>query len=81
MQDLSSMAMALVVLIVVLVVGGKILTTIQAQETSTVSAAYNVTNYGGAALGLFGSWFNILVIVTIATVVIGLLIGYFQRAV
>lgn len=88
LQDLSDMAISLVVLVVVLAVGSKILGTVYSNEpagvcfntNSSCNLVQNLTSLGGASLALFGSWFNILVIVIIAVVVIGLLMGYFQRA-
>lgn len=69
---LASAGLALVVLIFVLTIGADLTDTIEQQQTAG-SIAENVSLKGLQALDLFGDWFDIIILIVIAVLVIGLL--------
>ena len=76
--DLTDLAIGIVVLGIVVSIGATILLNVQA--TNTVNdAAYNLA--GDAALGLseYGNWFDIIVIVGVAAVILSLIFMAFGR--
>jgi hypothetical protein len=76
--DLTPVAMIILVAVIAISIGATVLTSIQG--TQTVDAAdYNITSAGLDALGTFGDFFPVIVIVAIAAVVIGL-VWYFGRS-
>lgn len=78
-SGLQGSALAVVVLIIIVAVGATVLAEVQGTQTVNDSD-YNVTDQGLEALLTYSDWFEILVIVLIATVVIGLLVRSFARA-
>lgn len=78
MMDLVVGVIALVILAVALVVGAKILSGVRdTQTTGTLDA--NLTDDALGALGQFGPWLPIIVLILIAGFVIGYLITRFTR--
>jgi len=75
LNDLSGIAITFVVLAVVLGIGGTILTSIQAGQT-TDGYAYNSTTDGLQALAELSGWQTTLAVIVVASVVIGV-IGFF----
>ena len=76
--DLTELAIGVVVLGIVVSIGATIL--INVRDTNTAgTAAYNVSNAAAVGLAQYGNWFNILVIVGIAAVVLSLIFLAFGR--
>ena len=76
--DLTELAIGIVVLGIVVSVGATVL--INVRDTNTAgTAAYNVSNSAAQGLATYGNWFNILVIVGIAAVVLSLIFMAFGR--
>jgi hypothetical protein len=76
--DLTELALGIVVLGVVVSVGATILIGVRDTNTSG-TAAYNVSNQAAIGLAEYGDWFNIIVIVGVASVIIGLIFMAFGR--
>ncbi len=77
-QDLIVAGLAIVVLSIVLGMGTIVLTEMNDTETVCGSAdAVAIMEYGIDSLSLFASWQTTIVIVIIAAVVLGILVGYF----
>ena len=77
-SSLKEAGIGIGILVIVIAVMAKVLTTVQ--DTNTVnSTAYNITDLGLSALDTFSDWFAVIVIVLIATVVIALLTFGFGR--
>lgn len=75
--DLSQMAISIVVLGIVASIGATVL--LGVRDTNTANdAAYNLSNDAALGLGEYGDWFNILVIVSVAAVIIGLIMMAFR---
>lgn len=72
LNSLPTVAIVFVVLIVTVAIGAFITNTIGDQLPAD-SVAANVTADGEAALETFSSWFAILIVVTVAAVILGLL--------
>jgi hypothetical protein len=72
LNSLPSVAIVFVVLIVTVAIGAFITSTIGGQLTED-STAQNVTIAGEEAFETFSSWFGILIVVTVAAVILGLL--------
>lgn len=78
-SGLQGSALAIVVLVITVAIGATVLS--EVRDTQTAAATdYNVTSAGLDALGTYGDWFEIIVIVIIAVVIIGLLVRSFARA-
>jgi len=77
MSDLQSAALGLVVLTVVFSIGAEILSQLGATQTPA-SASANITTQGLTALGSFGDWFGVIVVVVVAVVILALIM-LFQR--
>lgn len=76
MMDLVLASILLVVLVVAVSVGSQILD--QIQDTQTVnSTAYNVTGTGLTAMGDFADWFTTIVVIIVASFIIGFLLSRF----
>lgn len=71
-QALAGAGLALVVLIFVLTIGANLTQTVQDQYPSNTTV-YNISHNGLMALDLFGDWFDIIILIIIAVMVIGLL--------
>lgn len=76
--DLTELAIGIVVLGIVVSIGATILTNV-ASTNAAASTAYNVSMAAAAGLGTYGNWFNILVIVGIAAVILSLIFMAFGR--
>jgi hypothetical protein len=77
--NLTDLAIGIVVLGIVVSVGATIL--INVRDTNTAaSAAYNVSNAAAVGLGEYGNWFKIIVIVGVASVILGLIFMAFGRS-
>jgi hypothetical protein len=76
--DLTPVAMIILVAVIAISIGATVLTSIQGTQTVDASD-YNITQAGLEALGTFGDFFPVIVIVAIAAVVIGL-VWYFGRS-
>jgi len=74
--DLAPLAIAFMILTIVVGVSALILG--EMKNTTTDPDAQTIISKGVDAMGTFADWFGILVIVVIAAVVIGLVIGYFR---
>lgn len=72
LNSLPSVAIVFVVLIVTVAIGAFITNTIGDQLPED-SVAANVTAAGEGAFSTFSSWFSILIVVTVAAVILGLL--------
>lgn len=71
-------ALIIVTAIIGVSVGAQVLGQIQASQTAD-TAEYNITGKGLTALGQFGDWFSVVVIVVIAVIVIGLVMLLSRR--
>jgi hypothetical protein len=72
LNALPSVAIVFVVLIVTVAIGAFITNTI-GQQLTDGSTAQNVTVAGEEAFETFSSWFGILIVVSVAAVILGLL--------
>jgi hypothetical protein len=81
-QDLTPVAMIILVAVIAISIGATVLSnlgnTIDDLYGNT-STAYNISQAGLEALGTFGDFFPVIVIVAIAAIVIGL-VWYFGRS-
>ena len=76
--NMSELAISIVVLGIVVAVGATIL--INVRDTNTAgTTGYNVANAAAVGLGEYGNWFKILVIVGVASVILGLIFMAFGR--
>lgn len=76
--NLSDLAIAVVVLGIVVSVGATIM--VNVRDTNTASGtAYNLADKAATGLGEYGNWFKILVIVGVASVILGLIFMAFGR--
>ena len=71
-SNLKEAGVGIGILTIVVAIMSRVLDTIQTTNVAG-STAYNTTQDGLAALGAFGDWFTVIVIVLIATVIIELL--------
>lgn len=77
--DLTGLAIGIVVLGIVVSIGATIL--INVRDTNTADdAAYNLANSAATGLSEYGNWFDILVIVGVAAVVLSLIFMAFGRS-
>jgi hypothetical protein len=74
MNNLIFASITFVVLVVVLVIGSQIVTTIKGTQTADTSA-YNVSAKGEAGFKTFGDYLTIIATIIILVVIVGLLIG------
>lgn len=73
--DIGPIALSLGVAVIVISVVSMILSNMQANVNETSEAeAYSVLTKGLEAMGTFGDWFNIIVIVAVAAIILGLVL-------
>ena len=73
LNDILPAALVIVVAVIGVSIGATVLANIR--DTQTVdSEEYNLTAAGLSALGEFGNWWSVIVIVVIAVIVIGLVL-------
>lgn len=72
MGSLSNYVLAFVVVVIIIAIGGSILSGIQDTQTANTTE-YNVTSEGLEGIETFGNWLVIIALVIVAVVVIGLL--------
>tara|TARA_Y100000310_G_scaffold168654_1_gene168717 strand:- start:22 stop:312 length:291 start_codon:yes stop_codon:yes gene_type:complete len=72
LNTLQTVALGLVVLTVVVSIGAEILGQLQATQTPAGAPA-NITGQGLTAMGSFGDWFGVIVVVSVAVVILGLI--------
>ena len=76
--DLTDLALGIVVLGIVVSIGANIL--VGVRDTNTANdVAYNLANAAAEGLAEYGDWFDIIVIVGIAAVIIALIFMAFGR--
>ena len=76
--DLTDLALGIVVLGIVVSIGANIL--VGVRDTNTANdVAYNLANDAANGLAEYGDWFDIIVIVGIAAVIIALIFMAFGR--
>lgn len=73
LNQLLPAALLIIVAVIGVSVGAQVLGQIQGSQDPN-SAEYNITGKGLEALGQFGDWFGVIVIVVIAVIVIGLVL-------
>jgi len=78
-MGLAGAGLALVILIFIITIGADLTSTIEEQQTSG-SIAENVSTKGLEALDLFGDWFDIIILIVIAVLIIGLLLAFRLRS-
>ncbi|OGY82266.1 MAG: hypothetical protein A3F54_00020 [Candidatus Kerfeldbacteria bacterium RIFCSPHIGHO2_12_FULL_48_17] len=78
LASLQSAALGMVVLIIIVAIGAQILGNIRGTQ-SNVSLEYNITDSGLNAFDTFADYFDVIVIILVAVVVIGLLVRSFGR--
>jgi len=76
--DLTDLAIGIVVLGIVVSIGATILINIRDTNTSG-STPYNLSNSAAVGLAEYGNWFDIIVIVGVASVVLSLIFMAFGR--
>ena len=77
-NDLGTIAIAIVVAAVILGMGGTILEKIQGTQT-TNQAAYNSSGYGLSGLTTLSEFIPTIAIVAVAAIVIGIILVFFGR--
>jgi len=77
-QDLGTIAIALVVAVVILGLGGTILETLQTDQTVNGSA-YNTTGFGLESISTMASFVPTIAIVAVCAIVIGIILVFFAR--
>lgn len=77
-QDLGTIAIALVVAVIILGLGATILTEIQKQQTAD-KHAYNASGYGLSGLTTMSSFVPTIAIVAVSAIVIGIILVFFAR--
>lgn len=76
--DLTDLAIGIVVLGIVVTIGATIL--INVRDTNTTgNVAYNLANSAATGLAEYGNWFDIIVIVGVAALVLSLIFMAFGR--
>ncbi len=76
--DLTDLAIGIVVLGIVVSIGATIL--LNVRDTNTVNdTAYNLADAAAAGLAEYGNWFDIIVIVGVAAVILALIFMAFGR--
>jgi hypothetical protein len=76
-QDLSGMAISIVILGIVTAVGATVLINVRDTNTQN-STSWNVSDKAALGLGEYGNWFKIIIIVSIAAVILGLIFTAFR---
>lgn len=76
--DLTDLALGIVILGIVVSIGSTILLGVRDTNT-TDDTAYNLANAAAEGLAEYGNWFDIIVIVGIAAVIIALIFMAFGR--
>jgi hypothetical protein len=76
--DLTDLAIGIVVLGIVVSIGATILVNVAATNTAG-STAYNLANSAATGLAEYGNWFDIIVIVGVAAVILSLIFMAFGR--
>lgn len=77
LQDLSRGAIAVLVFILIVSIGALILSQVQDTQTNG-SIAFNTTGQGLTAIGLFGSFTSVIVLVVVAAVILALIAVAFR---
>ena len=77
-NDLGTIAIAIVVAAVILGLGGTILEKIQGTQTVNATA-YNATGYGSSGLVTLAQFIPTIAIVAVAAIVIGIILVFFGR--
>ena len=77
LQDLSRGAIAVLVFILIVSIGALILSQVQTTQTNN-SIAFNTTAQGLSAIGLFGSFTSVIVLVVVAAVILALIAVAFR---
>ena len=77
--DLTDLAIGIVVLGIVVSIGATILLNVRDTNTEN-DTAYNLSNSAATGLAEYGNWFNIIVIVGVAAVVLSLIFMAFGRS-
>ena len=78
--DLTDLAIGIVVLGIVVSVGATILINVRDTNGDETNIAYNLANDAATGLAEYGNWFNIIVIVGVAAVVLSLIFMAFGRS-
>lgn len=77
LQDLSRGAIAVLVFILIVSIGALILSQVQTTQVNN-SIAFNTTGQGLTAIGLFGSFTSVIVLVVVAAVILSLIAVAFR---
>jgi len=77
-SDLGTIAIALVVAVIILGLGGTILETIQADQKVN-GTAYNTTSFGLSGIATMASFVPTIAIVAVSAIVIGIILVFFGR--
>jgi len=77
-NDLGTIAIAIVIAAIILGLGGTILERIQGTQTIN-STAYNATGYGSSGLTTMAEFIPTIAIVAVAAIVIGIILVFFGR--
>ncbi len=77
--DLTGLAIGIVVLGIVVSIGATILVNVRDTNT-TGSVSYNLADDAATGLSEYGNWFDILVIVGVAAVILSLIFMAFGRS-
>jgi len=77
-QELSPLAITIVVVVVTIGIGATILTTVKAGQAAS-SAALNSSEFGLQAVNTMSSWIPTIAIIISAAVVIGILAAMFMN--
>jgi hypothetical protein len=81
-KDITPVAMIILVAVIAISIGATVLTNLRTTIDTTygnTSPAYNITTQGLDAMATFGDFFPVIVIVAIASIVIGL-VWYFGKS-
>lgn len=80
-NDLGTVAIALVVAAVILGLGGTILDKVQDTQTNTSGSdsAYNTTQYGLESMDTMAQFIPTIAIVAVAAIIIGIILVFFGR--
>jgi hypothetical protein len=78
-RELGSMGLVVVVAAIILSMGASILASLQATQTAN-TLQYNITGKGLTGLGTFGDWLPLIALVVVASIVIGVIVGYLGKS-
>lgn len=74
--NLSGLAWSIVTLVIVVAIGAIVLNNFKATISDNTSTAYTTISSGESALGEFGNWFKVIIIVGIAAVIFFLFLRF-----